>query len=87
MTNVKVWRASHEGINYTAKVDGIKLELTRESGTRESFGGKSLLAKHFLNKAKWQDHVKQFFGEHIYSEIYFQLETAQTEFENSAKNT
>ncbi|WP_010553533.1 hypothetical protein [Pseudoalteromonas arctica] len=87
MSDVKVWRANHEGINYAAKVEGIKLELTRESGSRESFGGKSLLASHFLTKSKWQDHVKQFFGEHIYGEIYNQLEIAQTEFKNSVKNT
>lgn len=49
------WRISRQGVNYSARINGIKLELTRDEGTRESYGGKQLLARHFLNKAKWQN--------------------------------
>ena len=76
MFNVKVWRTTHDGINYSAKIDGIKLELTRDSGTKESYGGKSLLARHFLTKPKWQNHVKEIFGDQIFNEVFLKLEMA-----------
>ncbi len=77
------WRISRQGVNYSARINGIKLELTRDEGTRESYGGKQLLARHFLNKAKWQNLVKEQFGEDIFNEIFSQLEQAQSEFDSS----
>lgn len=77
------WRVSRHGVNYSARINGIKLELTRDEGARESYGGKQLLARHFLHKAKWQDLVKEQFGEEIFNEIFSQLQQAQSEFDSS----
>jgi hypothetical protein len=85
MSKPTEWRASHQGVNYSARIeiDGIKLELTRDAGTRESYGGKQLLARHFLNKAKWQALVKEQFGEVVFNEIFSQLQKALSEFESA----
>ena len=82
MSNSTVWRATHQGINYSARIDGIKLELTSDEGTRESYGGMQILARHFLTKAKWQKQVKDTFGEAVFNEIFSQLQKAQSDFEN-----
>lgn len=76
------WRAVHQGVNYSARIDGIKLELIRDEGTRDSYGGKQLLARHFLNKIKWQNHVKEHFGEEVFNEIFNLLQKAQAEFDS-----
>jgi len=82
MSNPNEWRASSQGINYSARIDGIKLELTRDEGSRETYGGKQLLARHFLTKEKWQKHVREVFGDDALYEIFSQLQKAQTDFEN-----
>ncbi len=55
---------------YTATIDGIKLELTQHKRTCDSYGGKTLLARHFLGKEEWQNLVKENFGNDIFDEIY-----------------
>ncbi len=82
MTNSRYWIVTYQGANYSAKIDGIKLELTKDCGTKESFGGKPLLARHFLNKEKWQAYVREVFGEVVFKEIFNLLQEAQSELEN-----
>ena len=68
---------------FSAEINGIKLELSRHKGTRESYGGKSLLARHFLEKVKWQNHVKENFGEEIFEEIF---NTMKQNYDDYKKN-
>ena len=82
MTNSKYWTVTYQGANYSAKINGIKLELTKDCGTKEFFGGKQLLARHFLNKEKWQAYVLEVFGDVVFNEIFNLLQEAQSEFEN-----
>ena len=48
-----IWEVKSSGVKYSASISGIKLKLTKEAGTRESYGGKTLLARHFLGKEKY----------------------------------
>lgn len=83
MTSPLIWRATVQGIHYTARIDGIHLELTRDAGTPESFGGKRLLARHFLQKPVWQERVRQQFGDATAQQIYQALAQAQAALEKS----
>lgn len=73
MNTVQIWHTTQQGVHYSARIDGGYLELTRDTGTPESFGAKRLLARHFLQKERWQTLVKQQFGDAVFTQIYQQL--------------
>ena len=74
------WKAEKDGVRYYAAVQGIKLITLVDSGNRETSGGGSILARHFLSKEKWQKHFKEIYGARIYSEIYEALENEYTRY-------
>ena len=81
------WHSERNGIHYSVEIDGIKLQLWRHEGTKESAGGKYLLARQFLEKEKWQTHVKENFGEKVFSEVLAACQSAQQKFEKNHPKT
>ena len=79
-----LWEVKRADTYYTASIDGIKLELTKHEGTKESFGGKTLLARHFLEKEKWQKMVEDDFGHELFTEIYSSLKLQYAKYRNES---
>ena len=64
------WQTKKGDKNYSLKIDGIKLYLTRDEGSRQTYGGKTLLGRHFLEKKQWQDLVRENFGSAIFEKVF-----------------
>lgn len=70
------WRATKDNKNYSISFDNHLIEFTKDEGSPETYGGKSMLAKKFLQSDKWQQHVKDIFGAAILDEVIAAAEIA-----------
>ena len=61
----RVYRATRGEENYLIELAEIRLRFSRDTGTRESYGGNDMPYARFLRSAKWQAHVRGIFGEHV----------------------
>jgi hypothetical protein len=77
----KRWHIRKGSLNYIAEVEGLTFELWKDTGNKETTFGKKLSARHFLEKEKWQNHIREIFGLETYTEIYDYLKNAQEEHE------
>jgi hypothetical protein len=80
----KKWQSQKGDWCFQAEIIGIKLELSKYMvGKPESYGGRSLLAKHFLEKEKWQSEVVKYFGQEVFNEIYNVVKNNYCESKNT----
>ena len=61
----RVYRATRGNEHYTLELAETRIRLTRDTGTRESFGGNDMPYPRFLRSQKWQAHVREIFGERV----------------------
>lgn len=61
----RVYRATRGEENYQVELAETRLRFSRDTGTRESYGGNDMPYARFLRSAKWQAHVREIFGEHV----------------------
>ena len=50
---------------YSIELAETRIRFTRDTGTRESFGGNDMPYPRFLRSQKWQAHVREIFGERV----------------------
>lgn len=50
---------------YSIELAETRIRFTRDTGTRESFGGNDMPYPRFLRSQKWQAHVRDVFGERV----------------------
>ena len=71
-----IWRRQVGDIFYDIEVDDHLIKFNRHEGTPESYGGKSIFAKYFLNDREWQAHVESVFGKDVLGEVLKAAEIA-----------
>ncbi len=67
------WKVQNGKYEYTAEIKptrGVVLEMTVFAGTRASFGGLVLMARHVIGKEKRRQQIRREFGEEIAEEIF-----------------
>ena len=65
----RVYRATHGEENYQVELAETRLCFSRDTGTRESYGGNAMPYARFLRSAKWQAHVSEIFGERVLQDL------------------
>lgn len=50
---------------YSIELAETRIRFTRDTGTRESFGGNDMPYPRFLRSQKWQAHVREIFGARV----------------------
>ena len=61
----RVYRATRANEHYTLELAETRIRFTRDTGTRESFGGNDMPYARFLRSEKWHDHVREIYGEDV----------------------
>lgn len=59
------WHASRGDEHFSVELAETRIRFTRDTGTRESFGGNDMPYPRFLRSTKWHDHVRDVFGDHV----------------------
>ena len=59
------YRATRGNEQYTIELAETRIRFTRDTGTRESFGGNDMPYARFLRSEKWHDHVREIYGEDV----------------------
>ena len=79
------WASRKGEWHFSAEIDELKLELSRYmTGKPESYGGKVLIARHFLEKEKWHNLVIRNFGDDVFNEIYLAMKNNYREYKTSS---
>ncbi len=61
----RVYRATRGNEHYTLELAETRIRLTRDTGTRESFGGNDMPYARFLRSETWHDHVREIYGKDV----------------------
>ena len=82
--NKTQWTASDGEYEYLSEVDGIKITLNKwKKGSSSSYGGRELLARHFLGKVKWQNLARDVYGERALQQMNRELTNNQKKFDRT----
>ena len=65
----RVYRATRGNEHYTLELAETRIRLTRDTGTRESFGGNDVPYARFLRSERWHDHVREIYGEDVLAAV------------------
>lgn len=59
------YHATRGDVRYTLELAETRMQLGRDTGTPESFGGNAMPYARFLRSEKWQRHVREIYGEAV----------------------
>lgn len=59
------WHASRGDENFSVELAETRIRFTRDTGTRQSFGGHDMPYPRFLRSTKWHEHVREIFGDQV----------------------
>ena len=63
------WRTEKDGYQHSATLNGIKLEITKHAGSPDTYGGNTVIARHFLEREGWQTFFMETYGQAVYDEM------------------
>lgn len=62
---LRVYHATHGDERYTLELTETRIQVSRDMGSPESFGGNLMPYARFLRSEKWQRHVREIYGEQV----------------------
>lgn len=62
---LRVYHATRGDERYTLELTETRIEVSRDTGSPNSFGGNLMPYARFLRSEKWQHYVRDIYGEQV----------------------
>jgi hypothetical protein len=61
----RVYHATRGDERYTLELTETRIQVSRDMGSPDSFGGNLMPYARFLRSEKWQHYVRDIYGQHV----------------------